>query len=88
MKTKVLYPASYPIDKYSNYLYLESPLPINHVSEASNLIKEFYVFAETELPIASNEIIRTNLKVYKKLDKIIIPLRNLRSSTKIEATAP
>jgi hypothetical protein len=69
MKTKVLYPTSYPIDRYSNYLYLECPPPVDHISEASKLIKEYHVFAEIELQIAINEIIRTNLKVYKKLDK-------------------
>lgn len=69
MKTKVLYPSSYPIDEYSNYWYVESPLSADYNSEASKLIKEYYVFTDIELPITPNKIIRTNLKVLKKLDR-------------------
>jgi hypothetical protein len=74
MKTKVLYSQSYPIDENSNYWYFESPSPANYNSEALKLIKEYYVFTEIELPISTNEIIRTNLKVYKKLGKNNSPI--------------
>jgi hypothetical protein len=65
MKTKVLYPSSYPIDGYCNYWYIESPISTDYNSEASKLIKENHVFVDIELPISDNKIIRTNLKVLK-----------------------
>jgi hypothetical protein len=67
--TRVLYPLSYPVDNSTSYFYVESPPPANHISEASNLIKKYHAFIEIELPLATNEIIRTNLKVNKELDK-------------------
>lgn len=74
MKTKVLYPSSYPIGDHSNYWYVESPLSADYNSEALKLMKENYVFVDIEVPLTANEIIRTNLKVLKKLNRNNIPI--------------
>src|SRR6266566_1691876 len=74
MQTKVLYPSSYPIDDYSNYWYVESPLSADYSSEVLKLMKENYVFVDIELPISTNKIFRTNLKVLKKLNRNNSPI--------------
>lgn len=74
MKIKVLYPSSYPICDHSNYWYVESPLSADYNFDALKLIKENYVFVDIELPLTANEIIRTNLKVLKKLNRNNSPI--------------
>lgn len=41
--TKVIYPLSYPVDDSSDYWYVESPLSNDYRSEASRLMKEYYI---------------------------------------------
>jgi hypothetical protein len=54
--------------KFSKFWYLETPSSSNYTCEALELIRKYNIFIDVELPISTNEIIRTNLRVHKKLD--------------------
>ncbi|MFY9873944.1 MAG: hypothetical protein WAK17_29925 [Candidatus Nitrosopolaris sp.] len=68
MKIRVLYPLSHHIDGNTKFWYLESPSSFDYNCEFLELIRKYNLFIDVELPISINEIIRTNLRVHKKLD--------------------
>jgi hypothetical protein len=68
MKTRILYPLSHHKGGNTKFWYLETPSSSNYNCEALGLIRKYNIFIDVELPISTNEIIRTNLRVHKKLD--------------------
>jgi hypothetical protein len=68
-KNLILYPLNYPIEQNDKYWYFESPcVNVNSVKHLE-LIQRYHVYAETVLPITTNETIRMNLKIHKKLGR-------------------
>jgi hypothetical protein len=69
IKNLILYPLKYPLEQNDKYWYFESPyVNVNSVIDLE-LIQKYHVYAETVIPITTNQIIRMTLRIHKKLDK-------------------
>jgi hypothetical protein len=68
IKNLILYPLKYPLEQNDRYWYFESPYVNVGSAKVLELIQKYHIYAETVIPITTNEIIRMNLKIHKKLD--------------------
>jgi hypothetical protein len=68
MLTQFLYPLTYPLDKNDKFLYLTALKSVNK-KYVHDLIRQYHIFIDIEIPITKNETLTMSLKVLRLLDR-------------------